>query len=963
MRTCITAAVGGSFMALCGLVLGGSGIGVAHAQPPAPVSAPVAGSDPFALPAVEEGLPGEGPLRRYAGYVQGWKSRREAWSKRIAADHGAVVFLGDSITQGFGDDFRGRFAGMKLANRGISGDTTRGMLIRLEADVLSLDPAAVVILAGTNDIEVGIEPEAIARNVAKIVAAIKAHDVATQAHDATTGGTPTPIILCRVLPSAAVKHRPAETIRRLNGLVDAAVKGDPQITVLDTWTLFADPAGDSLPDYFPDRLHLNPAGYDRWAAAIRPLFATLGFIDTEPDRFVAEEGFESLFNGRDLSGWGFRPTPPRKPQPNPKPNAPAWVAIEKPESFAGKTASPDGRYVAINGRLVVTTPAEGRRIQQLWTTGEYDGDFVLRLEFRATPNADSGVFIRQPQLQCRDFALAGPWKELKQYRPQDWNALEVTVTDGVARAACNGEPIPGEMKVPPSGPIGLEGDRGQMEYRRIRLKRLARPVATPAAAAARPNVILFIFDDVSSDDLGCYGGAAARTPHIDALAASGRRFDNAFLTASSCSPSRSSIITGRYPHNLGKASELHEPIAAHLPWFPRLLREAGYYTALVGKHHMTSEKPAAGTAAQPPAFDLVTVNRHATVAGNRGGHASWVTTVRDRPRDRPFCFWFAGIDAHRGWDGDGEWREDLYGPKHDPATGRVPPFLVDDAATRADLASHRNEITRFDHHVGAVVAELRSQGILDDTLIIVMADNGRPFPRAKTRLHDSGMKTPFVVHWPRGVNRPGVPTRSLVSAIDIAPTILAAAGLPPADTMQGVSFLPVLGEPEAVVRTVAFSEHNWHDYEAHGRAVRTGGWLYIRNRRPALPWQGPADSVRSASHRSLLAARDARHLTPAQADVFLAPRPEEELYDTATDPDQLRNLAADPARAADLARLRGLLDAWTDATHDSAPDDLSRDEHDRETGLQLPGMKGAAFRGTPAGADRDAMHVNAPGPR
>jgi hypothetical protein len=120
---------------------------------------------------------------------------------------------------------------------------------------------------------------------------------------------------------------------------------------------------------------------------------------------------------------------------------------------------------------VVTTPAEGRRIQQLWTTREFGEDFVLRLEFRATPNADSGVYVRGPQLQCRDYCLAGPYKELKAYKPQDWNALEIVVTGGVARATCNGEILEEAMKVPASGPIGVEGDRGQMEYRRIRIKR------------------------------------------------------------------------------------------------------------------------------------------------------------------------------------------------------------------------------------------------------------------------------------------------------------------------------------------------------------------------------------------------------------------------------------------------------------------------------------------------------------
>jgi len=273
-----------------------------------------------------------------------------------------------------------------------------------------------------------------------------------------------------------------------------------------------------------------------------------------------------------------------------------------------------------------------------------------------------------------------------------------------------------------------------------------------AAAAAGPNVILFIADDVSWNDLGCTGNPYARTPHLDRLAAQGRRFDAAFLTASSCSPSRSSIVTGRYPHNNGRASELHQPISAHLPWFPRLLRDAGYYTALSGKHHMTTDTPAPGEAPPPPAFDHVDAGK---APGNSGGHAHWVKVVRERPKDRPFFGWFAALDAHRGWDGDDEWRPE-YGPKHDPARVRVPPFLRDDAVTRADLASYYNEITRFDHHVGLVVAELERQGVLANTLLLVLADNGRAFPRAKTRLHDSGMKTYFLAHWPAGLGRPEI---------------------------------------------------------------------------------------------------------------------------------------------------------------------------------------------------------------
>ena len=398
----------------------------------------------FAIPATDEGLPGAGPIRRYGWFKNLWERKRSGWAKRGKQDQGALVFLGDSITQGWGDTMGGSFQGVRVANRGISGDTTRGVLIRLKEDVLSLKPAGIVLLIGTNDLEEKATPEVIASNLKLIISALKKHNAKM------------PIILCNTFPSSASKRRPADQIKKINQLYFAAVKGDSQITVLDTWLLFADAKGDAKKSEFPDLLHPNKLGYAKWAAALRPLLATHGFIETDADDFKMESGFVNLFNGKDLTGWGFR----------------NQRTQEKIAVFDGKKTSNDGRYVAINGRLVVTTPPEGRRIQQLWTTKEFPKDFILKLEFRATPNADSGVFIRKPQLQCRDYVLAGPWKNLKKYKPQKWNEIVAVVKDGVAHCTCNGEVLNAQFKVPATGPIGLEGDRGQMEYRRIRLKEL-----------------------------------------------------------------------------------------------------------------------------------------------------------------------------------------------------------------------------------------------------------------------------------------------------------------------------------------------------------------------------------------------------------------------------------------------------------------------------------------------------------
>ena len=419
----------------------------------------------FQIPATDDGLPGEGPIRRQDWFRRLWAERRTAWAGRVERDRKSVVLLGDSITQGWGEDFSGWFPGMQIANRGISGDTSRGVLIRLKEDVLALAPQAVVLLIGTNDLEEKAEPETIAANMKLILAELARHD------------SKMPIVLCQVFPSSSSKSRPADKIKQLNQLYAAEVKGNTQVTLIETWALFADPNGDAKPAEFPDLLHPNLAGYAKWAAALRPIFATLGFLETEPYQFVPEPGFVSLFNGKDLTGWCFRPTPEAakeaaRKQRASNPNAPAVFIVPKFESFEGQTNSSDGRYVAKNGRLIVTTPAEGRRIQQISTTTEFAKDFILRLEFRATPNADSGIFIRGPQLQCRDYPLAGPYKNLKNYRPGDWNEIEVTVKDGVVHSLCNGEVLEAAMKVPANGPIGLEGDRGQMEYRGIRIKEL-----------------------------------------------------------------------------------------------------------------------------------------------------------------------------------------------------------------------------------------------------------------------------------------------------------------------------------------------------------------------------------------------------------------------------------------------------------------------------------------------------------
>ena len=454
------------------------------------------------------------------------------------------------------------------------------------------------------------------------------------------------------------------------------------------------------------------------------------------------------------------------------------------------------------------------------------------------------------------------------------------------------------------------------------------------SAADRPNIIFFIADDIGWEDIACYGSTVVKTPHFDALAARGIRFSNAYVTASSCSPSRCSIITGRYPHNTG-APELHTKLPPDQVRFPVLLREAGYYTMLSGKNHMGEVSDA---------FALISKGE------GPGSSEDWPRLLAERPKDQPFFAWFASTDAHR------DWQIDATHPVYDPASVVVPPFLFDGPLTRQDLANYYHEISRADAALGAVVAELERQGIVGQTHIFFTADNGRPFPRCKTRLYESGIKTPLLWAGP-GVTEGAVCT-SLASTIDLAPTILGLAGVEISPTMQGVSLRPIAEDPRGSVRDVVFAEQNWHVYQAHQRMVRVGDFLYIKNNFPDRQALSVESDATFPAGEELWAEHDAGRLTPEQSDLFRNPRPGEELYQVSDDPYQFHDLSADPEQAGALATMRALLEEWTKATGDTVPADPTPDRALKPDGKRGGGKNPREMPGASSGADR----INAPGP-
>lgn len=452
----------------------------------------------------------------------------------------------------------------------------------------------------------------------------------------------------------------------------------------------------------------------------------------------------------------------------------------------------------------------------------------------------------------------------------------------------------------------------------------------------RPNFIFFITDDISPEDLGCYGNRVIKTPNIDALAKKGVRFTNSYLSISSCSPTRCSIITGRYPHNTG-AAELHTPLPGGHVLFPKLLKDAGYYTVMSGKNHM-------GTKVFP-AFDTISRGK------GPGMEEDWVEILQNRPKNKPFFCWFGSYDAHRKWTKTKE------GTDYDPEKIKVPPYLYDGPRTRQDLADYYHEVSRTDYYLGQLYQELVKQGVADNTYLIYCSDNGRPFPRCKTRLYDSGIKTPLIIAGPKA--KKGSISNSLVSVIDLSATILELAQVTKPASIQGVSFAKVLNKPSAKVRDYVFAEHNWHVFQAHERMVRWDKWLYIRNawpQRQNLCVEGANTDFMPAASELWQAEAEGK-LKPQQRDIFMVPRPAEELYNVAKDPHQFNNVADDPKNKKILEKLRAVLNQWSKETGDTIPENPTNDRQDAN-GKENPNHK----RGTMPGTETGATKINNPGP-
>ena len=446
----------------------------------------------------------------------------------------------------------------------------------------------------------------------------------------------------------------------------------------------------------------------------------------------------------------------------------------------------------------------------------------------------------------------------------------------------------------------------------------------PAQDGNRPNVLLITADDLNYDSLGCTGSRVPDiTPNIDRLAASGVRFVHAHVTVAVCQPSRSVLMTGRYPHRNG--AQGFEPIRGDVPTLQESLRAAGYMNGIFAK---------VGHLAPQNKFCWDVVVDAAQLAAGRDP-ALYYRHAKDffekaRSSGKPFFLMANSQDPHRPFVGAekgparrardaGDAAVSGPGPKrvYTPDEIQVPGFLPDLPDVRTDVARYFTSVRRCDETVGQLLRALKETGLEDNTIVMFLSDNGMSFPFAKTNCYLAGTRTPWLVRWP-GKTRPGTVDREhMISGIDFMPTILEACGLPPVAGMDGRSFLPLLrGEQQDGRDRVYTVFHETAGKKVYPmRSVLTRKYGYIFN-----AWSDGRTVFRNEAQnglafRGMTKAAESRPDVAARVRLFLYRVPEE-LYDYENDPCALNNLAADPKYKDELERLRGDMRKIMEATGD-----------------------------------------------
>lgn len=416
----------------------------------------------------------------------------------------------------------------------------------------------------------------------------------------------------------------------------------------------------------------------------------------------------------------------------------------------------------------------------------------------------------------------------------------------------------------------------------------------PPADAAKPNLVFIIADDCTFRDIGCYGGQAY-TPNIDKLAGEGMKFESCHQSAPMCSPTRHNIYTGLYPVKSG-AYPNHTFAKPGTKSIVHYLKPLGYRVALSGKTHIGPKE----------VFPF-------EYSGQKNPDMEKIDELFSECVDSstPFCLFACSNEPHSPWNkGDAS--------RYPPDQVKLPPYLVDTPVVRENFSNYLAEITYYDSQVGEILALLDKHDLRDDTMVVVVSEQGNSFPFAKWTCYGNGLQSAMVVRWP-GKVQPGVTTNAIVEYTDVTPTFVDAAGGKPDPSLDGESFLKVLtGETD---------QHKSYTFgEMTTRGIINGSDNYpirsVRGQRFRLVWNLNHEAkftnacTKADYFRSMVQLAKQGDATAKDLVHKYHFRPEFELFDCQADPLEMNNLATDPRYADKLAELKGQLESWMESQGD-----------------------------------------------
>ena len=425
--------------------------------------------------------------------------------------------------------------------------------------------------------------------------------------------------------------------------------------------------------------------------------------------------------------------------------------------------------------------------------------------------------------------------------------------------------------------------------------------AQQTAQPSPPNIVWIVCEDLSPQHLESYGGTGGKTPFLNALAAESVQYNQVFATAGVCAPSRAALITGAYQTSIGAMHmrtlatsavtlDAYPPgfkgystvLPAGMKTYPELLRSAGYYTSNNSKEDYQFESPV-------------------TMWDESGAKAHY----RNRPDStQPIFSIFNFMVTHESQVWMREHEELLVRPEE----VSVPAVYPDDSLTRRVLARFITNAMRMDKQVGEVVAQLKEDGLYENTIIFFFSDHGDGMPYFKRELYDRGLRAPLLIKAP--FLEAGSQSNELISFVDFAPTLLSLAGVPIPESMQGQAFLGP--QKSATPRKYSFAARDRMDSEYDRvRAVTDGEFKYIRNYMPEKPnYQNVKYRLQNPLMIHLLELNSKGLLNANQARWFALTKPVEELYDTKTDPWEFKNLIGNPLYEEKLRELRKAHEDW-----------------------------------------------------